>query len=211
MKKIQSLVVLCIGMVCMIWPAVLTSADVSAEARKKAETEYNALSRRGWVVGSGDMLEALLQSWEKRLAKDENDVNVYVIAYGNATASELAAAEAEALKKAREQIAGPLIMYFQSWNMAMEGKGSITSEEAAAVRDAVNAAEDVIRQAYLDLDIPVDISMHRQQRSKYEVHIRLVYPQMELRSMAKEIIASGLQRDVGWDKEKAFKVMAYPK
>lgn len=211
MKTMQSMVFVCIGMFCIIWPSFTASADVTAEARKKAETEYNALSRRGWVVGSGDMLETLVQSWEKRLAKDDNDINVYVIAYGNATASDLAAAEAEALKKAREQIAGPLIMYFQSWNMAMEGKGDITSEEASAVRNAINVAEDVIRQEYLDLDIPAVISMHRQQRNKYEVHVRLVYPQMELRDKAKEIIASGLQRDVGWDKEKAFRMMAYPK
>ena len=181
------------------------------EARKRAETEYNALSRRGWEVSGSDMLTALVTNWEKRLAKDEYGVNKYVIAYGNDMADELADAEAGALHKAREQIAGPMIMYFQSWNMAMEGKGEITANEALAVRDAVNATEKAIRQAYCDLNIPADLSMSRLQRGRYEAHIRIVYSQMELRQLAKEIIAAELQRNCGWDKAQAFRVMEYPK
>lgn len=211
MKTLQFLVFVCIGMFCINWSAVAASADESEEARKKAETEYKALSRKGWVVANGDMLEALVQNWEKRLAKDGNDIHVYVIAYGHATASDLAVAEDQALQEAREQIAGPMILYFHSWNNARESQEEITTEEAAAVRDAVNGSEDAIRQAYLDLNIPADLSMSRQQRSKHEVRIRLVYPQMELRKMAKEIIATRLQQEVGWDKERSFWVMTYPK
>lgn len=186
-------------------------AGTDAEAHKKAETEYNALSKRGWAVKEGSLRDALVQNWEKRLVKDENGLNVYMIAYGNATSSSLEEAEADALQKAREQISGPMVMYFQSWNMAAGSKGDISEEEATAIRNAVNASEHAIRQAFIDLAIPPNLNMHREQRRGYEVHIRIVHPQPELRQMAMEIIAAELERSAGWDQEKSFRLMTYEK
>ncbi len=186
-------------------------SDSGIEARKKAETEYNALSKRGWTISEGNMLEALVLNWEKRLAKDMDGLNVYMIAYGNATASTIQDAEAEALQKAREQISGPMIMYFQSWNMAAQSKGDITEEEATSIRNSVNASEKTIKQAFSDLEILPDLNMHREQRRGVEVHIRIVHSQMELRQLAKEIIAAELEKSVGWDREKSFRLMTYPK
>ncbi len=186
-------------------------SDSGAEARKKAETEYNALHKRGWAVSEGILLEALVLNWEKRLAKDVDGLNVYMIAYGNATASTIQDAEAEALQKAREQISGPMIMYFQSWNMAAQSKGDITEEEATAIRNSVNASEKTIKQAFSDLEILPDLNMHREQRRGFEVHIRIVHSQMELRQLAKEIIAAELEKSAGWDREKSFRLMTYPK
>jgi hypothetical protein len=185
--------------------------DADAEARKKAETEYSALSKRGWVVSEGNLLDVLILNWEKRLAKDEEGLNVYMIAYGNATASSIQDAEEEALMKAREQISGPMIMYFQSWNMAAQSKGDVTAEEAMAIRNAVNTTEKDIKQAFIDLEIIPDLNMYREQRRGFEVHIRIVHPQMELRQLAKEIIATELAKTAGWDKEKSFRLMTYPK
>ncbi len=186
-------------------------SDSENEARKKAETEYNALSKRGWTINEGNMLEALVLNWEKRLAKDVDGLNVYMIAYGNATASTIQDAEAEALQKARGQISGPMIMYFQSWNMAAKSKGDITEEESTAIRNAVNESEKAIKQTFIGLGITPDLIMHREQRRGFEVHIRIVHPQLELRQMAKEIIAAELERSVGWNKEKSFILMTYPK
>ncbi len=197
---------------CAIVPATPhLFSDSDNEARKKAETEYNALSKRGWSVSEGNMMEALVLNWGKRLAKDEDGLNIYVIAYGNATASTIQDAEAEALQKAREQISGPMVMYFQSWNMAAQSKGDITEEEATTIRNAVNESEKAIKQAFIDLDILPDLNMHREQRRGFEVHIRIVYPQLELRQLAKEIIAAELEQSVGWNKEKSIRLMTYPK
>ena len=187
------------------------SSQTGQEARKKAETEYNSLSKRSWSVQEGDFQEALLQNWEKRLLKDENDLNVYMIAYGNASASTVEEAEAQALQKAREQISGPMIMYFQSWNMAAESKKDITGEEAVAIRDAVNAVESAIRKVFVDLDILPGLTMYREQRKGYEVHVRIVFPQLTLRQMAKEVIAEELERTAGWSQQKSFELMDYPK
>jgi hypothetical protein len=186
-------------------------SETDARALERAATELKSLGGRGWEGAGGELKSMLEESWKMRLEEDENGLNRYMIAYANASAPDAEQALLEAVEKAREQMAGPMIMYFQSWNMAMQAQGKLTAEEAAAVEKAVNDSQDRITRAFIALQMAPAMQMVRTRRNAVEAHVRILHNQLALRELAREIIAERLMEKEAWSREVSLERLTYPK
>jgi hypothetical protein len=205
-----------IGMVLMaahfiILPRALCAFDNETQAERRAKSEFQSLERRGWISDRGDLYESLLCSWNKQLMEDENGIKVHVIGYGSGSASSPEEAEKQALQKAYDHFPGLMVMYFQSWNMASQMDGSLNNEEAEAIKKAINASEAAITKAYLALEMPPTLNIRRERRNSWEVNVRVLYSQMKLRDIARDIIADELVQKEGWSRDLAIRRLTYKK
>ncbi len=184
-------------------------SETDAAAIKRAENEFSGFSRNGWTGMGGDLMDMLAESWKNRLEETATGERAYVYAFGDGSSATPEEAYNMALEKARKQIAGPMVMYFQAWNMSKQGKKEITEEEAGIIRNAINDCQEKISQAYMRLNMEPGLVMTRQRRSNHEVHLRILHNQEALRRIARDIIVAELKARHGWSEEKSIRMLTH--
>ena len=199
-------------LLCSSLPALAQESQSQTEAKalSKAATEYRTLSRRDWQANNGDMEAMLQKTWKDQYEENEHGQRLRIIAYGNGSGATLEEAESEAMRKALDQIPGLFLLYFQSWNAALRAQGQRTQEEAQAVEQAVNSIGAQLAAAVGELQLTPTLNIFRERRGRYNVTVRVLHDQFELRSISRSLIVEVLMRDHGWDEQRAIELLTFP-
>ncbi len=183
------------------------SSKQEQKANKNADLEIKNLPKKGWMVNRTDITfdEMMHQAWRMKFAMLDPKTPYYIYTFGNGKGNTIEAAIDKASRKAKAQLPGLILMYFNMWNMASD----IPQEEKDKISTAIGKAESQINKQLESLDIQPFVNMTRDRKGKADVHLRYYYPQMKVRGIARKIIMNELSKSTKWTKDKMLKSLTY--
>lgn len=185
------------------------TAQQKQKAIRNAELEIKNLPKKGWKSNRSDMSfeQMFNKAWILKFSMINSKTPTYIYTFGNATAKTADDAYAKAEKKAKAQLPGLILMYFNMWNMASD----LPQDEKDIIQSAIGKSEGSITKALESLKIEPLINIIRPKGSKTEIHLRYYYPQMASRNIAKNLIIKELSKTTDWSKSKMNSVLTYEK
>ncbi|MEA1878728.1 MAG: hypothetical protein U9N86_17940 [Bacteroidota bacterium] len=179
------------------------------KATKNAELEIKMLPKKGWVVNRSDITfeEMMHKAWRMKFAMIDSKTPQYIYTFGNGKGKTKKEAFDKSSKKAKAQLPGLILLYYNMWNMASD----IPQAEKDKVSTAIEKSEDQIAKQLESLQIKPFVNMTRSKNGKNEVHLRYYYPQLKTRDIARELIMDQLSKTSDWSKKKMISVLTYDK
>jgi hypothetical protein len=186
------------------------TSEQKQKAAKEAKSESEKLQKKGWVnnLAGTDLEASFVKAYEAKYTKDKNDVNYYVPAFGNAIAGTKEEAEKTALIKCKKGMFDIMMFYFYSWNTTNK---KISDTEIKQVEDALKTAGDKIKEEYFKMKYETVVSIYRQKNEQFEMQLRIIYNQQDLKNAAKNEIKKVLASKYSISEERGEQMLTYPK
>jgi len=194
--------------VCGQTPSTELSPKQKEKANRNAELEIKNLPKKGWEVNRPDISfeDMLRNAWKLKFAMD-GQTPVYIYTFGNGSGKTKEEAFTKASTKAKAQLPGLILMYYNMWNMAVE----IPQKEKDLIAAAISKSENKIPDQLEILNHKPMVNMFRVKGSKTEIHLRYYYSQMKCREIARELIMTELEKTSDWSRKKMISVLTYDK
>lgn len=179
------------------------------KANINAELEIKMLPKKGWVVNRSDITfeEMMHQAWRMKFAMIDSKTPQYIYTFGNGKGKTSEEAFDRSSKKAKAQLPGLILLYYNMWNMASD----IPQEEKDKISTAIEKSESKIAEQLESLETEPFVNMTRNKNGKTEIHLRYYYPQIKTRDTAMKLIINELSKTTDWSKEKMISVLTYDK
>ena len=166
-------------------------AKVSRDVKKLAK----AFKKQGWQVNVGALsLEKQIEK-AQRMQYEYNDDNSpkYFMGEMTAKAQSYAAAKAQALAFAKEDLAGMIATEVTALVENTRANEQISATDAASIAKTVQAGKQLIAQRLTNV-IPV-VEVYRMDGKLYEVQTRIFYDRNIALQTAKQIVRQELEKD----------------
>lgn len=166
-------------------------AKVSRDVKKQAK----AFKKQGWQVNVGALsLEKQIEK-AQRMQYEYNDDNSpkYFMGEMTAKAQSYAAAKAQALAFAKEDLAGMIATEVTALVENTRANEQISASDAASIAKTVQAGKQLIAQRLTNV-IPV-VEVYRMDGKLYEVQTRIFYDRNIALQTAKQIVRQELEKD----------------
>ena len=166
-------------------------ARVSHDVKKQAK----AFKKQGWQVNVGALSMEKQIEKAQRMQYEYNDDNSpkYFMGEMTAKAESYAAAKAQALAFAKEDLAGMISTEVTALVENTRANEQISATDAASIAKTVQAGKQLIAQRLTNI-IPV-VEVYRMDGKLYEVQTRIFYDRNIAMQAAKQVIKQELEKE----------------
>jgi hypothetical protein len=166
-------------------------AKVSSDVKKQAK----AFKKQGWQVNVGALsIEKQIEK-AQRMQYEYNEYNMpkYFMGEMTAKAESYAAAKAQALAFAKEDLAGMISTEITALVENTRANEQISATDAASIAKTVQSGKQLIAQRLTNV-LPV-VEVYRMDGKMYEVQTRIFYDRNNALQTAKQVIRQELEKD----------------
>ena len=173
----------------------MSDKELKAKVSRDVKKQAKAFKKQGWQVNVGALsLEKQIEK-AQRMQYEYNDDNSpkYFMGEMTAKAQSYAAAKAQALAFAKEDLAGMIATEVTALVENTRANEQISATDAASIAKTVQAGKQLIAQRLTNV-IPV-VEVYRMDGKLYEVQTRIFYDRNIALQTAKQIVRQELEKD----------------
>ena len=173
----------------------MSDKELKAKVSRDVKKQAKAFKKQGWQVNVGALsLEKQIEK-SQRMQYEYNDDNSpkYFMGEMTAKAQSYAAAKAQALAFAKEDLAGMIATEVTALVENTRANEQISATDAASIAKTVQAGKQLIAQRLTNV-IPV-VEVYRMDGKLYEVQTRIFYDRNIALQTAKQIVRQELEKD----------------
>ena len=173
----------------------MSDKELKAKVSRDVKKQAKAFKKQGWQVNVGALsLEKQIEK-AQRMQYEYNDDNSpkYFMGEMTAKAQSYAAAKAQALAFAKEDLAGMIATEVTALVENTRANEQISATDAASIAKTVQAGKQLIAQRLTNV-IPV-VEVYRMDGKLYEVQTRIFYDRNIALQTAKQIVKQELEKD----------------
>ena len=173
----------------------MSDKELKAKVSRDVKKQAKAFKKQGWQVNVGALsLEKQIEK-SQRMQYEYNDDNSpkYFMGEMTAKAQSYAAAKAQALAFAKEDLAGMIATEVTALVENTRANEQISATDAASIAKTVQAGKQLIAQRLTNV-IPV-VEVYRMDGKLYEVQTRIFYDRNIALQAAKQVVRQELEKD----------------
>ncbi len=173
----------------------MSDKELKAKVSRDVKKQAKAFKKQGWQVNVGALsLEKQIEK-AQRMQYEYNDDNSpkYFMGEMTAKAQSYAAAKAQALAFAKEDLAGMIATEVTALVENTRANEQISATDAASIAKTVQAGKQLIAQRLTNV-IPV-VEVYRMDGKLYEVQTRIFYDRNIALQTAKQVVKQELEKD----------------
>ncbi len=173
----------------------MSDKELKAKVSRDVKKQAKAFKKQGWQVNVGALsLEKQIEK-AQRMQYEYNDDNSpkYFMGEMTAKAQSYAAAKAQALAFAKEDLAGMIATEVTALVENTRANEQISATDAASIAKTVQAGKQLIAQRLTNV-IPV-VEVYRMDGKLYEVQTRIFYDRNIALQAAKQVVRQELEKD----------------
>ena len=173
----------------------MSDKELKAKVSRDVKKQAKACKKQGWQVNVGALsLEKQIEK-AQRMQYEYNDDNSpkYFMGEMTAKAQSYAAAKAQALAFAKEDLAGMIATEVTALVENTRANEQISATDAASIAKTVQAGKQLIAQRLSNV-IPV-VEVYRMDGKLYEVQTRIFYDRNIALQAAKQVVRQELEKD----------------
>ena len=173
----------------------MSDKELKAKVSRDVKKQAKAFKKQGWQVNVGALsLEKQIEK-AQRMQYEYNDDNSpkYFMGEMTAKAQSYAAAKAQALAFAKEDLAGMIATEVTALVENTRANEQISATDAASIAKTVQAGKQLIAQRLSNV-IPV-VEVYRMDGKLYEVQTRIFYDRNIALQAAKQVVRQELEKD----------------
>ena len=173
----------------------MSDKELKAKVSRDVKKQAKEFKKQGWQVNVGALsLEKQIEK-AQRMQYEYNDDNSpkYFMGEMTAKAESYAAAKAQALAFAKEDLAGMISTEVTALVENTRANEQISATDAASIAKTVQAGKQLIAQRLTNI-IPV-VEVYRMDGKLYEVQTRIFYDRNIAMQAAKQVIRQELEKD----------------
>lgn len=173
----------------------MSDKELKAKVSRDVKKQAKAFKKQGWQVNVGALsLEKQIEK-AQRMQYEYNDDNSpkYFMGEMTAKAQSYAAAKAQALAFAKEDLAGMIATEVTALVENTRANEQISATDAASIAKTVQSGKQLIAQRLTNV-IPV-VEVYRMDGKLYEVQTRIFYDRNIALQTAKQIVRQELEKD----------------
>ena len=173
----------------------MSDKELKAKVSRDVKKQAKAFKKQGWQVNVGALsLEKQIEKAQRMQYEYNDDKSPkYFMGEMTAKAQSYAAAKAQALAFAKEDLAGMIATEVTALVENTRANEQISATDAASIAKTVQAGKQLIAQRLTNV-IPV-VEVYRMDGKLYEVQTRIFYDRNIALQAAKQVVRQELEKD----------------